>query len=370
MAKTVVILGGSYAGLHVAHALLKKNDKDVKVILVSKNSHFYWNVASVRAIVPGIIKDDEIFKPLASALQRYPSTSYELIIGTAESTDFDAKTVRVATAAGPRTLSYDQLVLATGANCPTTDVPWKASGTYEETLAGLHETADKVKGAERIVVAGAGSTGIEVAGELGFQYGKTKEITLLSSGPKLLGGDIVGPAAANELKKLKVNIRYDSQVQRTAPRGDGKIEIFLANGEVVLADLYLPTMGLVPNSEYINAKYLVEGKKTVEVDDFLRVKDTANVWAAGDVVSKPRAGFMITQKQAGAVAKNVELALKGQPPVVAKGFPFDILACSTGRSRGAGRAGSVKLPSFFVWMAKGRTLALQMVPSYIDGSVA
>ena len=36
MAKTVLILGGSLAGLHVAHALLKKNDKDIKVVLVSQ----------------------------------------------------------------------------------------------------------------------------------------------------------------------------------------------------------------------------------------------------------------------------------------------------------------------------------------------
>ena len=36
MAKTVLILGGAFAGLHVAHGLLKKNDKDVKVVLVSK----------------------------------------------------------------------------------------------------------------------------------------------------------------------------------------------------------------------------------------------------------------------------------------------------------------------------------------------
>jgi NADH dehydrogenase FAD-containing subunit len=36
MTKTVVILGGAYGGLHVAHALLKKADKDLKVSLVSK----------------------------------------------------------------------------------------------------------------------------------------------------------------------------------------------------------------------------------------------------------------------------------------------------------------------------------------------
>lgn len=36
MAKTVVILGGAIGGLHVAHALLKKRIKELKVILVSK----------------------------------------------------------------------------------------------------------------------------------------------------------------------------------------------------------------------------------------------------------------------------------------------------------------------------------------------
>lgn len=36
MVQTIVILGGAVGGLHIAHTLLKKNNKDVKVILVSK----------------------------------------------------------------------------------------------------------------------------------------------------------------------------------------------------------------------------------------------------------------------------------------------------------------------------------------------
>lgn len=38
MAKTVVILGGSYGGVHVAHYLLKQKIPDLKVIVVSKVS--------------------------------------------------------------------------------------------------------------------------------------------------------------------------------------------------------------------------------------------------------------------------------------------------------------------------------------------
>ena len=36
MVKTVVVLGASYAGLAVAHRLMKLHDKDLKVVLVSK----------------------------------------------------------------------------------------------------------------------------------------------------------------------------------------------------------------------------------------------------------------------------------------------------------------------------------------------
>ncbi|GAB1316679.1 hypothetical protein MFIFM68171_06889 [Madurella fahalii] len=375
MTKTVVVLGGSIGGLHVAHALLKKRRKDLKVILVSKNSHFYWNLASVRAIIPGLIKDEDLFKPLESALSRYPSTSYELVIGAATAADFDAKTVTVTVTAdnSTRTLPYDQLVLATGSRCPEPDSPWKASASYEEALSNLHETASKAKAAQHIVVGGAGGTGVEVAGELGYEWGKTKEIVLLCGGDRVLGADLTSAAATSELKKLNVTIKYNARVTgaRTDP-GSNKTEVTLANGEVITTDLYLPTTGVVPNTEYVPDRYLTgeEGYRTVVVDEYLRVKETTDVWACGDVVSKPRAGFFITQKQAASVAKNVEAALAGKEPAVAKGPPVDIFACAVGRGRGAGRMGSMKLPSFGVWLAKGRTLALQMVGSYVDGSVA
>ena len=51
-------------------------------------------------------------------------------------------------------------------------------------------------------------------------------------------------------------------------------------------------------------------------------------------------------------------------------MPFDILACAVGRKTGAGRAGVVKFFGFMVNMAKGKTLGMNMMPGYIDGSVA
>lgn len=248
--------------------------------------------------MPGQIKDEQIFQSLEKALQRYPDESYELIIGSAEKVDFGAKTVQVSSAGGGagRTLSYDQLVLATGSRNPSPDVPWKATGSYEEAVKTLHQTADRVKAAKHIVVAGAGSTGVEVAGELGYEYGKGgKEVVLLSAEADILGGDIAAPAARHELTKLGVKIRGEARVAGTKTLASGKTEVSLASGETIVTDLYLPTMGLIPNSEYIDAKYLNE-KKNVIVDEFFTVKGAKDVWAAGDIVGSPRCGFMITQK--------------------------------------------------------------------------
>jgi NADH dehydrogenase FAD-containing subunit len=298
------------------------------------------------------------------------------VIGSASAADFDAKTVEITLPdSTTRTLPYQQLVLATGARSPSPETPWKAPGTYEETLASLHDTATKVANAQHIVVGGAGSTGIEVAGELGYEYGRTREIVLLCSGDKVAGGATIADAAASELKRLNVTIKYGARVQeaRPAPGGDGKTEVVLASGEILTTDLYLPTTGLIPNTEFIPAQYLAEGDvaRPVEVDEYLQVPGTEGVWACGDIVSKPRASFFHTQKQAVYVAKNVEAVLAGLKPTVAKGPPMDVFACAVGRERGVGRInGSIKMPSFMVWAAKGRTLALPMVKSYIDGSVA
>lgn len=74
--------------------------------------------------------------------------------------------------------------------------------------------------------------------------------------------------------------------------------------------------------------------------------------------------------KAGTVAKNVENALKGKEPLVVNGMPIDLLACATGRSRGVGRAGPIKMLSFMVWMAKGRTMGVELMKGYATGSVA
>jgi NADH dehydrogenase FAD-containing subunit len=176
--KTVVVLGGSFAGVSTAHRILKKNP-DVKITLVSPDTHIFWNLAGPRGIIPGGFADDKLFAPFAPGFKQY-GDRYEFVLGTAESLDIQSKKVVVATPAGESVvLEYDAVILATGSRTAG-DVPYKSKGSYEKTRDVLHEFQEKVKNAKSIVVGGAGSTGVETAGELGYEYGSTKKITLVS----------------------------------------------------------------------------------------------------------------------------------------------------------------------------------------------
>jgi NADH dehydrogenase FAD-containing subunit len=109
----------------------------------------------------------------------------EFVLGTASKLEPSSKTVTISTPKGDRTQAYDILIIATGAHS-VGDVPWKASlSGYQATVDTLHKIQEQVKAAKTIVVGGAGPTGVETSGELGYEYGKDKEITLVCSMPIL-----------------------------------------------------------------------------------------------------------------------------------------------------------------------------------------
>ena len=175
--KHIVVLGGSYAGISTAHRILKQSAKmgPLKITLVSPNTHFYWSMASPRGVVPGQIADEKLFQPIAAGFSKYAAAQFECILAKAERLDVEAKTVTVSNG---DTLEYDYLIVATGSRTRA-HTPFKGLGTTEETRDALHDFQAEVEKAKSIVIAGAGVTGVEAAGELAFEYGREKKIVLV-----------------------------------------------------------------------------------------------------------------------------------------------------------------------------------------------
>ncbi|CZR62279.1 uncharacterized protein PAC_12176 [Phialocephala subalpina] len=373
MAKTIVILGASYAGLTIAHKLLKHTLKTVneetKVVVVSPTTHQYWNLASVRAIVPGQIPDEKLFSSIPDGLAQYKDSAH-FIHGTATGLDIPSKTVLIRTPSGEEQKQpYDTLILTTGCRTIDSASPWKSSlNGYEATKDALHTIQEEVKNAKTIVVGGAGATGVETAAELGFEFGKGKEVTLITAGQQLLTGvpPSVAAFAENELKKLHVSVLKEVKITSSFASAN-KTELTLSNGDKMLVDLYLPTIGVIPNSEFI-PKELKDEKGYVTVDQYLKVKGTEDIWAAGDITDCQAAQFIYCEKQAEALSKNLDLVLNGKEPVVYKADGPPIMGVSLGRSRATGRFGNMKMPSLVIWFVKGRTLGVQKLPGLVSGS--
>lgn len=194
--KTIGILGGSFAGVSVAHRILKqatKTGSSVKVVLVSPNTHMYWSIATPRAILPGQFSDEQMFQSIAEGFKQYSSSQFEFILGSAQSLDPTARKVQISTDSESNkttTLIYDFLIIATGASVKTdkngAEIPFKGLASTEATKHALHNIQAAIEKAKTVVIAGAGATGVETAGELGFEYGTQKKIVLVISFPSLL----------------------------------------------------------------------------------------------------------------------------------------------------------------------------------------
>ena len=330
--------------------------------------------------------DDDVFGSIATGFAQYATDSFVHIVGSAESIDPDSRIVFINHAprysidfddfdgegsAERHEIKYDQIILCTGTRAADPEMPWKNMNTTDETRELLHITQRKVEKARHIVIGGAGATGVEVAGELGYEYAKAKEnkrkeIVLVCKDPHLVGGHAIAHKVEIELAKLGVKVVKNARVLDKHTK-EGKTFVHLSNGQTLETDLYLSCMGLFPNSEYLPAEYK-DDRGYVLVDEYFRVREAPGMWACGDIVSKPRAAFVYTEKHAAGVAFNVENVLRNKDLVKVKGLPFDPFVVSLGRKRGAGKAGRVTVPSYGVYWVKGRNLGMTRLQGYLHGS--
>ncbi|KAI7968652.1 hypothetical protein EIK77_002245 [Talaromyces pinophilus] len=336
--KTILILGGSFVGVGTAHRILKQASKTgpaVKIILVSPNTHLYWNIAAPRALLPGQFTDDEIFQSIPEGFKQYSKDQFEHIVGFASSLDVANKKVEVsADAEGTKpvtTIRYDFLIIGTGSRSKEFDedvkAPVKGLGSTEATKDALHEFQELVEKSKTIVVAGAGPTGVEIAGELGYEYRKSKKIILVSVSPSRIKRFLLRRAGHERqhrmLRDLNVEVKLQTKVNRSSRikrEGPNQIEISLSDGTTLSTDLYIPTSGIVPNSSYIPDKYL-NANGFVKVDEYFQVKGLENqhVWAIGDVSDLESPQLLVADRQSGHLAKNIGLILNNNAPLLYKG---------------------------------------------------
>ncbi|KAK6498292.1 hypothetical protein TWF481_010883 [Arthrobotrys musiformis] len=400
-----IILGGSGAGLGVAHSFLKhiepelrKLGKKYHLYIIDSSSHFFWNTGSPRSVVSAaLLPAEKLFAPIADGFKSYDSSLYTVIHGTAVSWDVGGRTVTVELANDQNTqttLPYYALVLATGTRTPSPAT--SLHGDHTITKAAIEDLNKKFASAVSVIVSGGGPTGVEVAGEAGhFLNGSAgwfssrpsnpkAKVTLVTNRDKLLPVLSKPRALTAEiyLNQVGVDVVYNVSVVSSTTDADGKTTVHLSNGEQWTADVYIPAWGITPNSSYAPAD-LKNDQGYIKTNHATLRAEAAGprVYVAGDVGDYSRGGFHNLYATIPVIVANIkrdllEAATSSDGSDSQPNEPDRLFTPNNSETqavpigpRGVGAVNGWGLPSFLIWLVKGRDYMIRNVSATVNGNM-
>lgn len=255
----VVVVGAGQAGYQIA-ASLRAEGYDAPITLIGAERGLpYQRPPLSKALLVG--KTDAERTPLRPAVW-YSDHRIELISDTeVEWIDRASQSIRTSTGT---VISYDRLVLATGARNRELPVP---GAMYLRTLDEALRVKERIATAETVAVLGGGFIGLEVAAAA---RALGKRVTLLESAPRLMAR-----AVCSEV----------SEYFRETHESNGVRICLSASGEIPDTDVLVAGIGVRPNTELAERSGLTVGNG-IRVDEYLRTDDP-NIYAIGDCAEYP-----------------------------------------------------------------------------------
>ncbi|KAH7090406.1 hypothetical protein FB567DRAFT_290117 [Paraphoma chrysanthemicola] len=389
--ETILILGGSFAGLGAAHYLLKhvvptlpkKEGVTYNVTLVNPSKDLFWRIAGPRASVSkDMMPTKKLFYPIEPAFT-YAFPKFKFVQGTATHVDPAGQTVSVTTAEGEQqSIPYTSLVIATGVTTPS---PLFTQTTGAAALESVYDAFQAgLKNAKTVVIGGGGPVGVETAGEIaeylngkpGFLQSAPKnpkaKVTLISGDKKLLPilREGISQQAEQLLKRVGANVVYNAKVVSSVKEGE-KTKVELSNGETIEADIYIDATGVRPNTGFLPKEWLDNRNKVAVNAKTLRVEHEAagpRVYAVGDVASYTRGGVVDMADAIPVAMTNLKIDLiahlTGAPPTGDRHYTANLKESQVvpiGTQKGVGAFNGNKLPSLMVWGIKGRDYMIGML---------
>ncbi|MBC7425242.1 MAG: NAD(P)/FAD-dependent oxidoreductase [Bacteroidia bacterium] len=377
--KHIIVIGAGFGGLKFARKL--NNTKEYTITLIDRNNFHQFQPLFYQVATAGLDASNISF-PLRNIFRASKNVRIRVEEVTAIST-ID-KTITTPT----DTLSYDYLVLATGATTnffnnetiKAHSFPMKSTAQAlqlrNQIIGNLEEASRKtnvedIKKLLTIVIVGGGPTGVELSGALSEMRRDTlpKEypeinfsnmvIYLLEGSPKLLGNmsQASSESALGYLNKMGVVVKT-STVVKDYIEGN----VILQDGSNIGSHLVIWAAGVkgtMPEG-LINAS--ISKSNLLKVDEFNKVIGYEEVYAIGDIASMeskkyPR-GFPqlanVAIDQAKNLADNFMNQIKGK-----KAEPFEYFnkgsMATIGRNKAVVDLAKPKLSfqgffAWFIWM--------------------
>lgn len=373
----IIVIGGGFAGISFIKRL--KGEK-VQIVLFDRHNYHTFQPLLYQVSTGGL-EPDSIAYPLRKIFIKHTDFHFRL----AEVEYIDTQENSISTSIGD--LSFDYLVIATGTrtnyfgneniahySMPMKTVP-QALNIRSLILQNIEEADRASSESDRrrflnFVIAGAGPTGVELAGALaefkkgilGNDYpeldGDEMEVHLIEGQDRVLPpmSEQVSKKAHHFLEKLGVNVHVGTLISdydgTTVTTKDGKIfdtATFIWAAGVTGA----PVAG-------INASAVVERANRYKVDHFNKIEGLQNIYALGDIAlmvteDYPKGHPQVAQpaiQQGKRLGKNFVKMLKGEKMDPFKYFDKGSMA-TVGRNKAVVDLGKLHFGgaiAWFIWM--------------------
>jgi pyridine nucleotide-disulfide oxidoreductase family protein len=315
MHQRLLLIGGGHAQLSVLRALARARPPGLETILVTPS---VWQIYS--GMLPGWMAGHYAAEQCRIDLRPWCEKAQVHLVEDAVCA-LDAHQ-RCVTTEGGRRLEYDLTSIDVGGVPKTT--PLAAAGDrllpikpLERFVAAWPHVLERARSTPdfRLVVVGAGATGVELALAAGYAFrtqGTRAEVWLVAGSSGILPGHAPGvrQRAARQLQRAGVTV----QLQRAAGHPQG---VQLASGEIVQAHVVLAAPGTGAPSWLLASGLLLDTEGFILVDAHHRSISHPEVFAAGDVCSRedtPLARSGVHAVRAGPVlARNLMAVLSNRP---------------------------------------------------------
>ena len=342
----VVILGGGFGGIYAARKLARA---PVDVVVVDRTNHFVFQPLLYQ-VATAVLAPSDITVPIRWRLRAQRRNT---AVALAEVTHIDVEQRTVTLDRPPRQLSYDYLIVATGArHAYFGHDAWEQESPGLKSLADAEEirrrfllaferaewaeSAEERQAEMTLVVVGGGPTGVELAGMIppASQHTFTREfhnldsrkarVIVLEGGQRILPAfpESLSAAAKRQLEELGVEVRLGALVTGIDARGvDVRVSAKGAPTRIerIESRTVFWAAGNAASPLGSQLGVAVDRAGRVAVDPDLSVPGRREVFVIGDLAAIKEDGREIpavapaAMQQGRCAAKNILHDLKGKP---------------------------------------------------------
>ncbi len=280
----VLVIGGVAAGTKAA-AKLKREDRGMEVVLITKDQDISYAGCGLPYYIGGMIENRDGL--IVNTPAKYAALTGVNVLTGREAIELDsakkAVTARNLSNGETETYSYDRLVIATGASSvipPIEGVDLK--GVFKmRTPDDAIRVRDYVQSehVKKAVVVGGGFIGLEIAENL---LAQGVEVTVIDVASQIMP-NVLDPEMADYAERhlRRQGIRVLTGVKAERLLGDAKVSAVKTPSAVLPAELVVLSVGIRPNTAFLASSGIEMVKGTIVVDTQLKTS-LPDVYAAGD----------------------------------------------------------------------------------------